>query len=323
MSSKNNSWTSFTRVEIRDVPSYSDYQTETKTRRAACAFLSDCGAELKMPQLTIATATVFFHRFFALNPMKGIDANIVAMSSLFLAGKVEETPRKLKHVVEICYRNIYKNNKPLNPNPQKESDEYLQFREQVLHHEFLLLQTLGFDLNVEHPYKTLLVWIKYLKADKELAQIAWNFVNDSLRTTVCLQHSPAVIACACIYLAAKYKKSILGEVKNWWTNLSATLDQLQDISDQILDLYEHSPEMETLKKSIEKDKELDAASSSNNGSAESHHHNNSSGHSTSSSSNNKFVQQQSDSSLGKRPRSRSPSPSAQRSPQRLKTETVT
>lgn len=173
------------------------------------------------------------------------------MASLFLAGKVEETPRKLKHVVEICYHNIYKNNKPLNPVPGKESDEYLQFREQVLHHEFLLLQTLGFDLNVEHPYKTLLVWIKFLKgklkfflfsknkntdyisiislnlADKELAQIAWNFVNDSLRTTVCLQHPPSVIACACIYLAAKYKKSILGEAKKWWSDLSATLDQLQ------------------------------------------------------------------------------------------------
>lgn len=41
-------WTSFTRVELRDVPSYADYQTEMKTRRAACAFLSDCGAALKM-----------------------------------------------------------------------------------------------------------------------------------------------------------------------------------------------------------------------------------------------------------------------------------
>ena len=41
--------------------------------------------------------------------------------------------------------------------------DYLQLREQVLSHEFSLLQTLGFDLTIDHPYKHLLVVIKYLK----------------------------------------------------------------------------------------------------------------------------------------------------------------
>ena len=45
--------------------------------------------------------------------------------------------------------------------------------------ERLLLTTLGFDLNVHHPYKPLVAAIKKFKvAQNTLAQVAWNFVND-------------------------------------------------------------------------------------------------------------------------------------------------
>jgi len=99
--------------------------------------------------------------------------------------------------------------------------------------------------------------MKFLKADKELAQVAWNFVNDSLRTTICLQYPPATVALACIYLAAKYRHSILGDGKKWWAEHSVTLDQLHDIALQILDLYESSTEMEALRKGMESDKALE------------------------------------------------------------------
>lgn len=34
-------------------------------------------------------------------------------------------------------------------------------------------------------------------------QVAWNLVNDSLRTTCCLRYKPKMIAIAAIYLASK------------------------------------------------------------------------------------------------------------------------
>jgi len=261
-------WTNFTRSELRDDPSNPDSVQECKLRRAACAFLSEAGGSLKMPQLTIATATIFFHRFFAIHSMKNFDKDAVSMTCLFLAGKVEETPRKLKNVIDNCWKILH--NKNINEK-DKESEEYLRLREQVLLHEFLLLQTLEFDLTIEHPYKHLLVVMKYLKADKELAQFAWNFVNDSLRTTVCLQYAPNIIALACIYLAAKYRRSILGEGRKWWTEHAVTLDQLHDISSQILELYENSPDMESLRKGMEKDKEIEPHSTSSTISAVDQH----------------------------------------------------
>jgi cyclin T len=46
-----------------------------------------------------------------------------------------------------------------------------------------VLSTLGFDLNVHHPYKPLVEAIKkFHVAQNALAQVAWNFVNDGYGT---------------------------------------------------------------------------------------------------------------------------------------------
>ena len=48
----------------------------------------------RQSQLTIATATVFFHRFYVVPANRDIDKYVVATACLFLAGKVEETPTR-------------------------------------------------------------------------------------------------------------------------------------------------------------------------------------------------------------------------------------
>jgi cyclin T len=62
----------------------------------------------------------------------------------------------------------------------------------------LLLHTLGFDFNVEHPYKHLLNVAKRINQaqnvkesdSRSLAQVAWNFANDRLQVffTILLAH---------------------------------------------------------------------------------------------------------------------------------------
>lgn len=39
-------------------------------RNSSCGFIQEVGIELKIPQLTIATACVYFHRFYLLHPFK-------------------------------------------------------------------------------------------------------------------------------------------------------------------------------------------------------------------------------------------------------------
>lgn len=56
---------------------------------------------------------------------------------------------------------------------------YDQQKELILLAERVVLATLGFDLNVHHPYKPLVEAIRKFKvAQNALAQVAWNFVND-------------------------------------------------------------------------------------------------------------------------------------------------
>ena len=41
------------------------------------------------------------------------------------------------------------------------------------------MATIAFDLNIEHPYKSLVAALKRLAiTHKELVKVAWNFVND-------------------------------------------------------------------------------------------------------------------------------------------------
>eukprot|EP00962_Isochrysis_galbana_P025622 scaffold7923_cov121-Isochrysis_galbana.AAC.2 len=103
----------------------------------------------RRPQLPIATAMVFYHRFFAFKSYEEHDRFNIATTALFLACKVEETPRKLKDVVTEAYKAQYKGT----PVPETESRELYERKEKVLISERILLQTLGFDLSIEHPYR--------------------------------------------------------------------------------------------------------------------------------------------------------------------------
>ncbi|XP_054777240.1 cyclin-T1-3-like isoform X2 [Prosopis cineraria] len=197
---------------------------------------------LKVPQVTIATAIVFCHRFFLQQSHAKNDRRIIATVCMFLAGKVEETPRPLKDVIIVSYEIIYKKD-PAAAQRIKQKEVYEQQKELILLNERSVLATLGFDLNVQHPYKPLVEAIKKFNVAKSaLAQVAWNFVNDGLRTSLCLQFKPHHIAAGAIFLAAKFLKVKLpsdGE-KVWWQEFDVTPRQLEEVSNQMLELYEQN-----------------------------------------------------------------------------------
>lgn len=126
----------------------------------------------------MATGVVFFHRFFMIQSFRHFDRWVVASACLLLAGKVEETPKKCKDILKVtrsllndqqmaqfgtspkvssgvmpgkCFQTFF----PPPPPPQ----------DQLLTHERILLQTIKFDLRVEHPYSYLLKFAKGLKCN--------------------------------------------------------------------------------------------------------------------------------------------------------------
>ncbi|KAF2577881.1 hypothetical protein F2Q68_00006256 [Brassica cretica] len=219
-----------------------DLKKETYLRKSYCTFLQDLGMRLKVPQITIATSIIFCHRFFIRQSHARNDRRTIATVCMFLAGKVEETPRPLKDVIVVSYEIIHKKD-PVTAQKIKQKEVYEQQKELILSGEKIVLSTLGFDFNVYHPYKPLVEAIKKFKvAQNALAQVAWNFVNDGLRTSLCLQFKPHHIAAGAIFLAAKFLKVKLpsdGD-KVWWQEFDVTPRQLEDVSNQMLELYEQN-----------------------------------------------------------------------------------
>ena len=73
----------------------------------------------------------------------------------------------------------------------------------------LSLQELGFCVHVKYPHKIIIIVLALIleqKQNTDLIQVAWNFMNDSLKTDVFLRYTPDQIGCACIWLAARMKK---------------------------------------------------------------------------------------------------------------------
>ncbi|XP_077123469.1 cyclin-K isoform X2 [Ranitomeya variabilis] len=217
-----------------------DPATEARYRREGARFIFDVGTRLGLHYDTLATGIIYFHRFYMFHSFKQFARYVTGACCLFLAGKVEETPKKCKDIIKTA-RSLLND------------VQFGQFgddpKEEVMVLERILLQTIKFDLQVEHPYQFLLKYAKQLKGDKnkiqKLVQMAWTFVNDSLCTTLSLQWEPEIIAVAVMYLAGRLCKFEIQEwtskpmYRRWWEQFvqDVPVDVLEDICHQILDLY--------------------------------------------------------------------------------------
>lgn len=235
----------YDKKELRETPSILDgitYETERRYRKEGARFIMECGTKMGLGHNTMATGVVYFHRFYMFHSFKSFPRYVTACCCLFLAGKVEETPKKCRDIIKTA-RGILNDN------------YFYSFgddpKEEVMTLERILLQTIKFDLQVEHPYTFLLKYAKCFKGDQQklqkMVQMAWNFVNDSLSTVVCVQWEPEIIAVALIHLASKLSKFTvldwLGrqpQHQRWWDMFvsNVTMEIIEDICHQVLDLYQ-------------------------------------------------------------------------------------
>ncbi|XP_026197213.1 cyclin-K isoform X1 [Anabas testudineus] len=229
--------------DLAHTPSQSeglDPGTEARYRREGARFIFDVGTRLGLHYDTLATGIIYFHRFYMFHSFKQFPRYVTGACCLFLAGKVEETPKKCKDIIKTA-RSLLND------------VQFAQFgddpKEEVMVLERILLQTIKFDLQVEHPYMFLLRYVKQLKGEKnkvcKVLQMAWTFVNDSLCTMLSLQWEPEIIAVAVMYLAGRLCKFDIQEwtakqsSRRWWEQFvqDVPVELLEDICHQILDLY--------------------------------------------------------------------------------------
>lgn len=236
----------FTREQLESSPSRRcgvEADKELSYRQQAANLIQDMGQRLNVSQLTINTAIVYMHRFYMHHSFTKYHRNIMSPTALFLAAKVEEQPRKLEHVIKVCHACL----NPVDSTLDTKSDAYLQQAQELVILETVLLQTLGFEITIEHPHTDVVKCTQLVRASKDLAQTSYFMATNSLHlTTFCLQYKPTVIACVCIHLACKWSNweiPVSTDGKHWWEYVdpTVTLELLDELTHEFLQILEKTP----------------------------------------------------------------------------------
>ncbi|XP_026664288.2 cyclin-T1-3-like isoform X1 [Phoenix dactylifera] len=216
-----------------------DLKKERSLQASYCRFLQELGMRLKVPQTTIAIAMVYCHRFFLQQSHAKNDRRIIATACMFIATKVVESFRPLRVIIPVAYEIMHKDG-TLAALKIKQKEAYEQQKALILLAERVVLVTLAFNFSVALPYRPLVEAIKKFNgAEKLFAQTAWNFVNDVLRTSLCLQYKPQHMAAGAFFLAAKFAKVKLPfEGEFWLQEFNITSQELEEITGQMMELYD-------------------------------------------------------------------------------------
>jgi hypothetical protein len=229
----------FTEAELANTPSIQDGMSqaeETDMRAKGVNFIVQVGIMLKLPQLTLSTASIYFQRFLMRASLKKERNGIPklhhyqsAATALFLATKVEESCRKMKELITAFCRVAQKN-----PNlvVDEHSKDWWRWRDCILHNEDVLLETLCFDLTVESPHRQLFEMLKWygVEHNKRLRNAAWGFVTDSNNTQLCLLCNSRTIAIAGLYAACRYCDVALpddAKGRPWWEGQHVRLKDIR------------------------------------------------------------------------------------------------
>lgn len=208
-------------------------------------FIQALGEQLKFRQQVIATATIYFKRFYSRNSLRSIDPLLMAPTCVFLASKVEEFGViSNSRLISTCQQVVKTKFPYAYPHVPQTQESLFPYRIQnVLECEFFLLEAMDCCLILFHPYRPLLRYAEDLTpSDAEnkggaesLVHLAWRIVNDSLRTDVSLLYPPYMISLASLYMACVIQQR---EAKQWFAELSVDLDKILEIVRTILALYE-------------------------------------------------------------------------------------
>uniref|UniRef100_A0A914W0W4 Cyclin-Q n=1 Tax=Plectus sambesii TaxID=2011161 RepID=A0A914W0W4_9BILA len=215
--------------------------------RKVFEYIMEAGVKLEAKSSTVAAAVVICYKF--LNRMPPEESSVcpytIGAACLYLAGKVEEDMLKIRDVTNVCYRVINPNKPPI-----EVDEDYWNLREGVGRLEYLVLRTMGFQLQLVHPHKFLLHYLVTLKhwlspsawERSPLAETAWTLLRDAYaRPDWVTAHSPQTVAIICLNLALRIHSVDFPLAPEWYRILHSemTSKKLITLSKELLcKLYE-------------------------------------------------------------------------------------
>lgn len=189
------------------------------------------GKRLRTRQEVVATALVYFKRFYINNTFYDIDPYLMTATCVYLACKAEENPHHIKQILAESMATFAELSKQIRF-PYDVSD--------IAECESYLLEEMKFYLVVYHPYQILIDIAEQIKLPKPLLQATWSIINDSYKTDLVLVYPPHVIAVAALFLSRVVDQGNQSDsqAQQWFAGLNVDMTDVLQVVSELVALYE-------------------------------------------------------------------------------------
>ncbi|KAJ2310919.1 hypothetical protein H4R23_002436, partial [Coemansia sp. Cherry 401B] len=218
-------------------------EVEADLRAYGCHLIQAAGTVLRLPQPVMATAQVLLHRFYYLASLYAFPLRGIVLGALFLACKAEESPQPIRSIINVVDIMVKRDRGYPEVVTDGYDSEYYELKNEMIIGEIQILRHLAFNVQVELPYGLLVNYLRSLELTEQprVPQLAWNYLNDLLRTPVYVCFQPETIACGAIFLAAHTCNVALPTAPPWWAVFDASEEDVLTVAKAIRALYLHRP----------------------------------------------------------------------------------
>ncbi|KAK4097962.1 cyclin-like protein [Parathielavia hyrcaniae] len=206
---------------------------------------------LQLPVKTFDTAAIYYHKFRVRFPSNEYNYEDVALASLFVACKAEDTIKKSKEI--LCAAHNLKQ-----PHDQKTPDDKLfeapcRFTVGLERH---ILETIGFDFRVQYPQKLLIKMVRRM-----FPREAGSSLDEGKKFLRQLTLVLAILELTSLLLDTDAEKTRdLNKAAAWHSERSCVLETMMDL----LDLYTQFPKSTKVGARLALDKVMNVKISINN-----------------------------------------------------------
>lgn len=218
-------------------------ERELRYRQESASLIFDAGQHLELSIGIINTAVVYMHRFYMYHSFAKFHRYSIACTAVFLAAKVGDDFKKYSEVFGACKKCFDTNGVTM-----ENIKDWRLDPENIFFNEDVMLQTLGFEIDIEHPHTHIIKCLKMINADKneDISRTSYLLATQMTHlTTFSLHFKPSLIACVAIYTALKWtnwKIPPSDQGKEWYSYVdpSVTVAMMDELVLVFLDIYRKS-----------------------------------------------------------------------------------
>uniref|UniRef100_G3TX06 Cyclin Q n=1 Tax=Loxodonta africana TaxID=9785 RepID=G3TX06_LOXAF len=218
---------------------------ETRVHFRVTRFIMEAGSvKLGLQSIPIATACTIYHKFFGETDLDAYDPYLIAMSAIYLAGKVEEQHLRTRDIINVSNRYLNPSSEPLELDAR-----FWELRDSIVQCELLMLRVLRFQVSFQHPHKAVLLhlpvvdeysdWHRWLRAALSIASPSPSFSWDrSLRIGCKVTYwILSYVACQSHSIYTYMKGRVVGP---WWVGVFSddlTKPTIDNIVSDLIQIY--------------------------------------------------------------------------------------